>query len=228
MAKSSKALKSGMDPLLVQMFSTGLRKGDRKKAEIIQAAIHLIARDGLEGFSFDKLGQELKIAKSHVVYHFKSKDEILIRCIEYVTGTGQQIVVERLLKAPKGVERVHAWVYGNFEWIKKLPDHATVFLLLFVKAMREKLFNDLHHKVREASRQRVAAILTESGLEFEDGEDLERYAQIILDLLTGSALEVLSLRDQPFARATDEKAAFVAGACSLLLGPVYAFKSRKR
>ena len=58
----------------------------RTEAAILEATLRLLATRGVHGTSLDAVAEATGVAKSSVLWHFGSKEELLLR--EYVMGVG--------------------------------------------------------------------------------------------------------------------------------------------
>lgn len=64
-------------------FSRPRRPRDSlNRAVIVEAAIRIVERDGLDGLTFQALGQELDAHSTSMYRHFRDKDELLLEVID--------------------------------------------------------------------------------------------------------------------------------------------------
>ena len=59
-----------------------VRKGDLTRAAILDAALDVASRDGLEGVTIGILADRLDMSKSGVFSHFGSREELLIATLK--------------------------------------------------------------------------------------------------------------------------------------------------
>src|SRR5215831_12978925 len=59
-------------------------RGVRTEEAILQATMRLLASRGIQGTSLDLLAEEVGVAKSSILWHFGSKEELLLRVAERV------------------------------------------------------------------------------------------------------------------------------------------------
>ncbi|MFJ4833257.1 TetR/AcrR family transcriptional regulator [Streptomyces sp. NPDC088747] len=89
---------------------TGARRNAPPREEVLATAMGMIAERGLEKLTMAALGREVGMSSGHLLYYFGSKDELLLRTLEWSEG---RLGVERgrLLTRPATVrERVDAYV----------------------------------------------------------------------------------------------------------------------
>ncbi|MEU4171988.1 TetR/AcrR family transcriptional regulator [Streptomyces sp. NPDC026665] len=88
----------------------GARKNAPPREEVLAAAMEMIAERGLEKLTMAALGREVGMSSGHLLYYFRSKDELLLRTLEWSEG---RLGAERgRLLASRGTarERLDAYV----------------------------------------------------------------------------------------------------------------------
>lgn len=56
------------------------------REEVLAAAMEMIAQRGLEKLTMAALGHEVGMSSGHLLYYFRSKDELLLRTLEWSEG----------------------------------------------------------------------------------------------------------------------------------------------
>ncbi|MFJ9631164.1 TetR/AcrR family transcriptional regulator [Streptomyces sp. NPDC091280] len=64
----------------------GERKNAPPREEVLAAAMGMIADRGLEKLTMAALGREVGMSSGHLLYYFRSKDELLLRTLEWSEG----------------------------------------------------------------------------------------------------------------------------------------------
>ncbi|MEI6618234.1 MAG: TetR/AcrR family transcriptional regulator [Betaproteobacteria bacterium] len=94
-----------------------MHKGQQTKQAIVEAAVSLSTRLGLEGLSIGLLAEVMHMSKSGVFAHFGSREELQISVIgEYFVRFEQEIFYPALLQ-PRGLPRLRA-LFDN--WMKRV------------------------------------------------------------------------------------------------------------
>jgi AcrR family transcriptional regulator len=94
-----------------------MHKGQQTKQAIIEAAVSLSTRLGLEGLSIGLLAEVMQMSKSGVFAHFGSREELQISVIgEYFVRFEQEIFYPALQQA-RGLPRLRA-LFDN--WMKRV------------------------------------------------------------------------------------------------------------
>jgi AcrR family transcriptional regulator len=95
--------------------STPLQKGQQTKMAILDAALTLATKMGLEGLSIGALAEATHMSKSGVFAHFGSREELQISVIrEYFVRFEREIFNPAMVE-PRGLPRVQA-LFSN--WMK--------------------------------------------------------------------------------------------------------------
>ncbi|MGW2648235.1 TetR/AcrR family transcriptional regulator [Streptomyces sp. NPDC001393] len=86
------------------------RKNAPPREEVLAAAMDMIAERGLEKLTMAALGREVGMSSGHLLYYFRSKDELLLQTLEWSEGRlGAER--DRLLTGPAtAAERLAAYV----------------------------------------------------------------------------------------------------------------------
>ncbi|MBC7269129.1 MAG: TetR family transcriptional regulator [Streptomyces sp.] len=80
------------------------------REDVLAAAMAMIAERGLEKLTMAGLGREVGMSSGHLLYYFRSKDELLLRTLEWSEG---RLGVERgrlMERAASARERLDAYV----------------------------------------------------------------------------------------------------------------------
>jgi AcrR family transcriptional regulator len=94
-----------------------LAKGQQTRAAIIEAALNLASRKGLEGLSIGTLAEVTGMSKSGVFAHFGSREELQISVVREYHARFEAEVFAPSLQEPRGLPRLAAL----FErWVKRV------------------------------------------------------------------------------------------------------------
>jgi AcrR family transcriptional regulator len=112
------------------------RAAETRRAEIIAAAIQVIARDGIRACTVSALEQETGFARGHFSYHFASKEEIIGLAFATVASdwaTAQMTATE----GPSALERIESRVRAAVGWVQQRPDYFRCLMTFRVEMMRD-------------------------------------------------------------------------------------------
>ena len=140
-------------------------KGEETKAAILDRAVSLASRIGLEGLSIGGLAGETGLSKSGLFAHFDSKRNLQL---EVLRTSAERFVAEVLspaLKKPRGVPRIRALFQNWLTWSRSMPGGC-----FFVAAANE--LDDRPGPLREAlvgyQRDWIGALATAARIAVEE------------------------------------------------------------
>jgi AcrR family transcriptional regulator len=152
-------------------------RGVRTEEAILEATLRLLSTRGIHGMSLDLLADEVGVAKSSILWHFGSKEELLLRVAERVVEDVARGPAQEMLALPTLAERGDAlWrFFGEtlrqrselrrlvlwliFECVEERPELRTRLQQLY-RSIREMFEAGLREVVPDAARRRRLAIIT--------------------------------------------------------------------
>jgi DNA-binding transcriptional regulator YbjK len=72
----------------------GLSAGERKRQQILDAALQTIAKEGVDAVTHRRVGEEAGVSHGVVSYHFPTRDELLYKAFEHHLGTVEDYLDE--------------------------------------------------------------------------------------------------------------------------------------
>lgn len=94
-----------------------MRKGEMTRAAILDVALDLASRDGLEGLTIGLLADKMNMSKSGVFAHFGSREDLQIEVLKLYHHRFEQEVFYPAMKEARGLPRLRA-MFAN--WIKRV------------------------------------------------------------------------------------------------------------
>ena len=126
-----------------------LLKGQQTKQAIVQAAVSLSTRLGLEGLSIGLLAEVMQMSKSGVFAHFGSREDLQISVIDEYFNCFQQEIFFPALQQSRGLPRLRA-LFDN--WMKRVAVEIQSGCIFISGAVE---FDDRPGPVRDALAQAV-------------------------------------------------------------------------
>ena len=130
-------------------------KGDSTRARILDEAMRIASRDGLEGLSIGTLAGALDLSKSGLFAHFGSKEALQMAVLEHAaTRVGERLAPARRL--PAGPERLRFQLEITMDWIDDpaLPGGCPITGACIEFDDREGRVRELLLKLQRNSHQR--------------------------------------------------------------------------
>jgi AcrR family transcriptional regulator len=128
-------------------FPFAMGKGEETRDQILEAALKLASRVGLQGLTIGTLSEELELSKSGLFAHFGSKEALMVRTLEYAAARFAEVVIGPALAAPRGEARLRALFDAFPRWPIVVPQPGGC---IFISSAVE--FDDRPGPVRERLR----------------------------------------------------------------------------
>ena len=98
-----------------------LSKGEQTREAILAHALGLATSVGLEGLTIGRLADDLRMSKSGLFAHFRSKEALQVEVLESASRDFIARVISPALAVPRGEGRVRALFDLGFAWDKASP-----------------------------------------------------------------------------------------------------------
>lgn len=99
-----------------------MRKGEQTRVAILDAALDLASRDGLEGLTIGNLAERMQMSKSGVFAHFGSREDLQVEVVREYHRRFENEVFVPSLREPRGLPRLRAMLA---RWIEKRIQEVT-------------------------------------------------------------------------------------------------------
>ena len=93
-----------------------MSKGESTRQGILERAVAVSSLVGLEGLTIGRLAEDLRLSKSGLYAHFKSKEALQIAVLERAADRFTELVVRPALREPRGQPRVRALFERWLDW----------------------------------------------------------------------------------------------------------------
>jgi AcrR family transcriptional regulator len=94
-----------------------MRKGELTRAAILDVALDLASRDGLEGLTIGLLADKMNMSKSGVFAHFGSREDLQLEVLKLYHHRFEQEVFFPSVKETRGIQRLKAMFA---RWVKRV------------------------------------------------------------------------------------------------------------
>lgn len=93
-----------------------LTKGEKTRAAILDEAIRVASKLGLEGITIGSLADATGMSKSGLFAHFGSREELQLAVLERGREKFTEVVLKPALSKPRGVPRLRAMFANWLDW----------------------------------------------------------------------------------------------------------------
>jgi AcrR family transcriptional regulator len=142
-------------------------RGVRTEEAILQATLRLLAARGVQGTSLDLLAEDVGVAKSSILWHFGSKEELLLRVAERVFDEVASGPAREILALPSIEERSAAMWRFYADTVRRRPElRRLVLYLIFETAegrpeLRARL-RQLYRGMRELFAEGLSGVVSDA------------------------------------------------------------------
>ena len=91
-------------------------KGERTRAAILDEALRLVSKAGLDGLTIGTLADATGLSKSGLFAHFGSREELLLAVLDHGQKEFVEVVLKPALDQPRGVPRLRAMFVNWLDW----------------------------------------------------------------------------------------------------------------
>jgi len=138
---------SATDSASARAGTDRVRKGALTRAAILEAALAIARRDGLEGLTIGLLAERLGMSKSGVFAHFGSREDLQLAVLREYAQRFVEVVLRPAVRAGRGLPRVRAIVE---RWLELLAEEIEAGCILIGGASE---YDDRPGPLRDALAQ---------------------------------------------------------------------------
>jgi AcrR family transcriptional regulator len=164
-------------------------KGEETRERILEHAVKLASRDGLDGLTVGSLASELGLSKSGLFAHFGSKESLQVQVLQATTSQFEQQVILPALKAPRGEPRLREMFDRWLAWGERLNIPGGCVLIAASVELDDKP-GPARDFLVAAQRQSMAALSKAAKIAIDAGHfrqelDTEQFAFQFYSLILG-------------------------------------------
>ena len=95
---------------------TAPRKGERTRAAILDEALRLVSKAGLDDLTIGTLAEATGMSKSGLFAHFGSREELLLAVLAHGQAQFTEVVFRPAMAKPRGLPRLRALFVNWLDW----------------------------------------------------------------------------------------------------------------
>jgi AcrR family transcriptional regulator len=171
-----------------EFFPKKLSKGDRRRLQIMNAAIQVFAEGGTDFISLEDVSRKAKISRPLLQHYFPDKKLLFQISMRFIRAQFQDLAIAHIQRGKTPKERVIRYLESTFEWLEKNRIHGQAWLFFFYACSSDAKLRKEHTEMTALGEARIVALI-----EAEYGkENLESKAKIVQRLITGALLEIVT------------------------------------
>lgn len=185
-----------------------LRKGERTKLQVLEAALKIISEKGFEGFTLLDVANVVGITRGNVLRLFDTREQLIEESTYYMGEKAREFREVYLTKTATEKSPLD-YARSMFAWSNEHPTHLNYLMALLNRASYDKATRRRLDGLFEGGRQRIHALLIDQKLSVAtentnilsklSNEDLQRLSFEIHSTLLGFfvLLPIASLSERP-------------------------------
>jgi AcrR family transcriptional regulator len=91
-------------------------KGERTRAAILDEALRIVSKAGLDGVTIGTLAEATGMSKSGLFAHFGSREELLLAVLDHGQDEFTKVVFTPAMDHPRGIPRLRAMFVNWLDW----------------------------------------------------------------------------------------------------------------
>jgi AcrR family transcriptional regulator len=95
---------------------SAITKGERTRAAILDVALRLVSKAGLDGLTIGTLADASGMSKSGLFAHFGSREELLLAVLAHGQAQFGEVVFQPAMAKPRGLPRLRAMFVNWLAW----------------------------------------------------------------------------------------------------------------
>ncbi|MFZ4715652.1 MAG: TetR/AcrR family transcriptional regulator [Bacteriovoracaceae bacterium] len=181
-------------------------KGQMTQERIVKSAISLISKLGIEKTTFAEIAVMAEIKAPAILNYFKTKDEIIMGCLNYVLRSNQAYFAQELRMQDSAVKDLMAYARANVKWALDNQDQAQLIIDLYSRSLFDQQFREINLKIVLGAREKIKTILLyikREKPEVFEHKEIDLYTRLIHDFITGAILTTIVSKESK--KATELK-----------------------
>jgi AcrR family transcriptional regulator len=91
-------------------------KGERTRATILDEALRIVSKSGLDGLTIGTLAEAMGMSKSGLFAHFGSREELLLAVLAHGQAEFGEVVFQPAMAKPRGLPRLRSMFVNWLDW----------------------------------------------------------------------------------------------------------------
>jgi AcrR family transcriptional regulator len=91
-------------------------KGERTRATILDEALRIVSKAGLDGLTIGTLAEATGMSKSGLFAHFGSREELLLAVLAHGQAEFAEVVFQPAMAKPRGLPRLRSMFVNWLDW----------------------------------------------------------------------------------------------------------------
>jgi len=176
----------------------------KTKDRILHSSLHLFAKSGFHGTTFQQIADDVGISQPGIFIHFKNKLDLFAALREQVAQENRDFVDSQITIQDSAFESLHKHCKFNLEWVVKNRDRAQLIILLYHYSCFDEDMRKLNLKALIAGQERLLKYIL-AGIREQSIVSLnpQQLAEQIHSYIIGQSIKYLALEKPPSSKAIE-------------------------
>ncbi len=175
---------------------TKISKGGETRARLIEAALDLFHRKGVQWVSFQMIAEKVGLRQASLYAYFEDKDDLLLACCRDVNERARAFIDARIPADLPMPAPLQAYVYANLAWVEECPSAASILMAMYYFSCASAPLAEVRRQLEDLGTARIRTHLLQGAREHAwrdqiEAKDAETIARIIQSYLTGEVIKTL-------------------------------------
>ena len=160
-----------------------------RQEELLRFAYRLMASKGMQRMTLQDVADAAGMSKANVVYHYKTKEDLVLRSMQWVLERVTARIVEATERATTRDEKIRAMIDTIFLDPKRNRTFYVVYAELIAQSSRNRRFAELNRWFREIMTGQYAAVIKSTNKQSK--RSVAESAMVVRALIDGLFLQWL-------------------------------------
>lgn len=149
-----------IDPALYgDVLPRTLSKSERRRLEILEAAIACYATIGLDNTTYERIAEKVGISRSLVNQYFPQKELLSEQVMRYIRVSLQKLALDAVGAAGTPEEQLAGLVESTFKWVKEYDTYVKVWILFYYYCTINDRFKRINTELVQVGHDRITSLL---------------------------------------------------------------------
>ncbi len=139
-------------------------KGERTRNTILEETIRLIATEGFDSITYDRIARSTGVSRQLVQKYFPDRGKWLILAFARATESLVESLASRLAQPANAQQRLEAYIDCHFDWAEAQPHEAATLLAFLCLAASHAEAKEENTRTNGAGWERIRGLIVEMEL----------------------------------------------------------------
>jgi AcrR family transcriptional regulator len=154
--------------------------GDKIRNQIIKESINIFSFNGVEFTSLEEVAKSQETTKSNILYHFKSKEGLLLSCFRYIVLKNKNLFFNDDFKIINPRSQIKGLIYGHALWAVHNSQEARFFVHMMTYSTKNSAIFSLISNSQKGLSEQVKRLIYAL---YSDEKIESRHKQMMIEFI---------------------------------------------